>query len=274
MNICFSDFWGGFDPNDNFLIHYLRFLGDVNLTSIHDADVLIYSCFGENHQKVNRDKVKKIFYTGENIRPDFTRCDYSITFDFDDYNNRNIRIPLWYFYIDWNFIEKWNYYLIDLNEDKWFKKYKEKNFCCIFSNPVQNRMEMLSELSNYFELDKYGAPFNNYVLGGVEKKYEIISSYKSSMCFENSFHPGYVTEKLLHARTAGNLAIYWGHPDVKYDFNPEGFVNANDFSSFADCAKHIHEILNDECELQRIINSKIFSCNFFNFNESIKQIIF
>ena len=31
-----------------------------------------------------------------------------------------------------------------------------------------------------------------------------------SLCFENSFYPGYVTEKLIHALLSGGKSIYWG----------------------------------------------------------------
>jgi alpha(1,3/1,4) fucosyltransferase len=30
--------------------------------------------------------------------------------------------------------------------------------------------------------------------------------------------PGYVTEKLFHAKAAGCVPIYWGAPDVELDF--------------------------------------------------------
>ena len=100
MKICFSDFWSPFDPNNNFFIHLLKqSFEDVEVVHPEDADVMFFSVFGmENNLYKN---CKKIFFTGENQRPNFKKCDYSLTFDFDDYEGKNFRLPLWYLYVDW-----------------------------------------------------------------------------------------------------------------------------------------------------------------------------
>jgi len=58
----------------------------------------------------------------------------------------------------------------------------------------------------------------------------LISSYKFSLCYENSVTPGYHTEKLLHGMVAGNIPIYYGDKTVEQDFNPKRFINAVDMS--------------------------------------------
>ena len=106
MNVAFLDFWFGFQPENNFFIHLLRLIKEsVNITSPENADVIFYSCFGDSHKNFN---IKKIFFTGENLRPDFNDCDLSLSFDFDNYNNKNIRLPLWYLYIDWFNVKSYN----------------------------------------------------------------------------------------------------------------------------------------------------------------------
>ena len=91
MNISFLDFWGGFDSTNNFFIHLFKQIHDnVHVSNPENADIIIYSCFGNNHNTFNH--CKKIFFTGENKRPNFEECDYSFTFDFDDYNGKNIYI--------------------------------------------------------------------------------------------------------------------------------------------------------------------------------------
>jgi hypothetical protein len=103
MNISFADFWDGFQDNNNFFIDLLKTINsNFNLVPFsNETEILIYSCFGHTHHHANRSKVKKIFYTGENLRPNFNECDYSLTFDFDSYDGRNIRLPLWMLQIDW-----------------------------------------------------------------------------------------------------------------------------------------------------------------------------
>lgn len=279
MNISFLDFWGNFDFNNNFFVHYFKSLfpdQQINITSPENADTVIFSCFGQQHKTVNRSKTKKIFFTGENIRPNFNECDYSFTFDFDDHGGKNIRIPLWYFYIDWFGVGSYGdpKYLLPINEinGTWFNTKKTKTCCTVFSNPKQERFSMIECLTKYFPVDCYGKPFGRHT-NGEDDKYNIISQYKISMCFENGIYPGYVTEKLLHSRTAGNLALYWGHSDVKNDFNTKGFINVNDFNSFEECAEYVNYLLNNDTKYNEIVQEPIFNCNFFEFNNSVFDIL-
>lgn len=279
MKISFTDFWGDFNYNNNFFIYFIKKIlanTDVILTDLENADIVIYSSFGQNHKTVNRKKTKKIFFTGENIRPNHSECDYSFTFDFDDYCGKNIRIPLWYLYIDWFDVKSYGnpQYLLPLNEmtGKWFLRKKNKKCCTVFSSPKPQRYSIISALSQYFSVDCYGKPFGNHS-DGEEIKYNIISDYKINICFENSIYSGYVTEKLLHARTAGNLALYWGHNDVKYDFNKDGFINANEFNSFEECAEYVKYVIDNADKYNKIINTPIFNCNFFDFEERVKAIL-
>ena len=141
MKVSFLDFWEypkAFNPNNNFLTHLIKLtFDDVKIVDPIDADVIIYTCFGNEHKKYNQ--CKKIFYTGECLRPDYNQSDYSITFDFDSYDNRNIRIPLWYFYIDWFSIKTYNNpeYLIPVDyltgENEFTKKEKSKFCSAVFS---------------------------------------------------------------------------------------------------------------------------------------------
>ena len=103
MKVAFTDFWWKFDPNSNFFIDAIRQLRDnVEVTdNIHDADVVFFSCFSNNHLSIDRQKTKKIYFTGENTRPPVDQCDWSITFDFETCGGKNFRLPLWMLQIDW-----------------------------------------------------------------------------------------------------------------------------------------------------------------------------
>ena len=148
MKIGFLDFWHDFDENNNFFYHMLSsFIEDVIVTSPRDCDVLFFSCYGNRNNEPEFLLKKRIFYTGENLRPVFDnrptttyntftgRCDYSISFDFDEYDGRNIRIPLWLLQIDWfNQVDYNNpKYTIPYNEiddNRFSRKVKDK-FCSI-----------------------------------------------------------------------------------------------------------------------------------------------
>ena len=277
MKLSFCDFWGDFDYSNNFFIYYLKSLfGEVSLVDIKDADILIYSCFGSKHHSADRKRTKKIFFTGENIRPNFSECDYSFSFDFDDYDGKNIRIPLWYFYIDWFNVGTYGNprYLLPLKEinGKWFNRVKDKQCCTVFSSPYKKRFEMIEAISSYMPVDCYGRPFGKHT-EGEEKKKQKICQYKFNICFENTIHPGYVTEKLLHARTAGTVPLYYGHPSVEVDFNKRGFINLYEFSSINECAEYVNYVSKNENIYNEIINQPIFSSNFFEFDNKVKSIL-
>ena len=265
MNISFSDFWGDVDPNNNFFSDLLKSMYPdcqvVPFSNDH-TDVLIYSCFGTQHHSADKSRVKKIFYTGENKRPNYNECHYSLTFDFDDYGGRNIRLPLWMLQIDW--FGKENYgnprFVIPPSElrQSRFSKRPKTQFCCIvFNNPIPNRVEILRKLSKYKDIHCYGAPFGNH-FNGEDIKYDILSNYKFNICFENGIHPGYYTEKPIHAKVAGCLPLYWADENCKQDFNTGSFLNLNDFSSMDEYVERIIQLDNNEDEYNSIASQYLF----------------
>jgi GR25 family glycosyltransferase involved in LPS biosynthesis len=60
---------------------------------------------------------------------------------------------------------------------------------------------------------------------------EAYRAYKFALVCENASAPGYVTEKLLHAKLAGCVPIYWGSADVAADFDPAGYINVTDYKT-------------------------------------------
>jgi alpha(1,3/1,4) fucosyltransferase len=254
MNISFADFWGdGFDPNNNFFVDLLQSISPkykiVPFSNEH-TDVLIYSCFGDVHRTVDRSKVKKIYFTGENIRPNFNECDYSLTFDFPDYGGKNIRLPIWLFQIAW--FGKTNYgnpkYVIppaELRVSR-FHAIPKTEFCCfVFNKPIPNRIEIVQKLSKYKPVHVYGKLSGNHFYG-EDEKYKILSNFKFNICFENSLTSGYYTEKLIHAKVAGCLPLYWGDEECKQDFNTNSFLNLNDFPSMDAFIERIIELDQNE----------------------------
>lgn len=268
MNIAFSDFWQypkAFDPNNNFFIHVIRQLFE-NVQVVHpeDADYMIFSSFGNENGRYKN--CKKIFYTGENVRPNFTKCDYSLTFDFESYGGKNFRLPLWYLYIDWFDVGSYGNpdwlipksYLYGENE---FTKKEKNKFCSIvFGSPHQSRIDAIKNISsNYRQVDVFGKVNPNHNLpDGENYKMDLISNYKFSLCYENSVTPGYHTEKLLHAKIAGNIPIYYGDTTVEKDFNPEGFVNTLNMSD-EEVVRTIEEIDANESLYKKIIQEPLFS---------------
>lgn len=236
IKVCFSDFWKPFDPNNNFFIHIIRELYEnVEVVYPEDADVMFFSVFG-NENTMYKD-CKKIFFTGENNRPNFKKCDYSLTFDFESYEGKNFRLPLWYLYIDWFDVKTYDnpQWLIPesylYGENEFTLKPKDKFCSIVYGKYIQSRVSAIRNISKYKTVDVFGKANPNHILPDGERyKMDLISDYKFSLCYENSITSGYHTEKLLHGKIAGNIPIYYGDRTISEDFNPECFINATEMS--------------------------------------------
>jgi len=239
MKITFSDFWQypkAFDPNNNFFIHIIRELYE-NVEVVHpeDADVMFFSVFGNENGRYKN--CKKIFFTGENISPNFKKCDYSLTFEKDSYGGKNFRLPLWYLYIDWFNVKTYDnpQWLIPesylYGENEFTLKPKDKFCTIVYGKQIESRIRAIQNISRYKTVEVFGKANPNEPLpDGENYKMNLISNYKFSLCYENSVTPGYHTEKLLHGKIAGNIPIYYGDKTISEDFNSECFINAVDMS--------------------------------------------
>lgn len=267
MYISFSDFWSGFNNNNNFFVDLLKdVFPNINIKIIplsEKTDFLFYSCFGNENMSAMRNKTKKIFYTGENKRPNFSECDYSLSFDFENYNGKNFRLPLWMLQIDWYNRKGYNnpQFILPLNEinKNNFTETPKNEFCCtVFNNNTHYRFETYYKLSLYKKVNGYGTPFNNWFYG-ENIKYNILSKHKFNICFENSIHPGYYTEKLFHAKTAGSVPIYWADKQSSTDFNEKSFINLFDFDNNVDkLIEYVIEVDKNENVYKSYINEPLF----------------
>ncbi|WP_300731395.1 hypothetical protein [uncultured Helicobacter sp.] len=93
IKIHFCDF-GDMEGIAKKIINILSSHFDVILDS-KNPEYLFYSVFGVEH--IHYDCVR-IFYTGENITPNFNICDYAIGFEHIQFLDRYIRYPLYLFY--------------------------------------------------------------------------------------------------------------------------------------------------------------------------------
>ena len=202
-------------------------------------DFLFYSVFGYEH--LNYECVR-IFWTGENIRPDFNMCDYAIGFDYITYEDRYLRCPLYSIYSE----------KLELVNNKHLQSdadiEKRDKFCnFIYSNGnAANERDMFYELLSQYKSIDSGGKHKNNIGYFVDDKIAFQSNYKFSIAFENSSTNGYVTEKIIDAFAAGTIPIYWGSPRIAEEFNEKAFVNCHAFDCMGDVIAHVKKIDNDE----------------------------
>lgn len=263
IKINFTDFWKGFDKNDNYFANILRTFCQFEISD--SPDFLFYSVNGYDFLKYN---CVRIFFTGENITPNFNQCDYAMGFDRLTFEDRYLRLPLYFLYqnaLD-NCLENRKFEESDLVDRKFC------NFIYSRNNPAPERARFFNLLSEYKFIHS-GGKFLNNIGYCVDNKLEFQKQFKFSIAFENSSTPGYTTEKIVEAKASGTIPVYWGNPFVHEECNPGAFVNCHDFGSFKETVERISELDNHNEAFCSILNEPLFSKDFID-SEKQKQISF
>lgn len=252
IKIFFTDFWPNFNIYDNYFTQLLSSEFDLVIDS-HKPDYIIYSVFGT---KFLRYDCVRIFYTGENIRPDFNDCDWAFTFDFN-HNERHYRLPLYPMFGD---ISK----LLEPKNPEQILESKTKFCNFIYSNAGPRvRRDFFFALSKYKKVDSAGRLFNN-IERPIENKLDFIADYKFTIAFENDSFPGYTTEKIFEPMLVNSIPIYYGNPKIAEDFNPKSFVNYHEYGSQKAVIERVVEIDSNKNLYLDILAEPYFIGNKFN----------
>lgn len=235
IKVNFVDFWPRFVAEEWYFYRLLSERYEVEISS--KPDFLFYSVFGTEFRKYD---CVRIFYTGENVHPNFAQCDWAFSFDHLPENPRHYRLPVYAWYLS-------NSPRLTEPKDP-AKILAEKDRFCnfVYSNErAQVRQEFFHKLSKYKRVDSAGKVLNN--LGyPVDDKTEFLSHYKFTIAFENESAPGYTTEKLVDPMHVHSLPIYWGNPLVDRDFNTKSFINCHDYPDFDAVIERIIEADRDD----------------------------
>ena len=271
IQLWFTDFYKGFDPANNYLYELLSSHYELILDP-KDPGYLIYSCYGKDFLKYTNSV--KIFYTGENLIPDFNLCDYGIGFNYLNFQDRYLRYPNFALIPDQfkELLKHTPFTVEDLEKKEYFCNF-------IYSNSQADpaRDEFFHLLSNYKMVLSPGSHLKNASMdvGGrftenwMNTKLEFQSKCKFTIAFENSSSPGYTTEKLMHAYLTNTIPIYWGNPEVTKDFNPRSLINCHEFKTFEEVVERVKEIdRKDELAL-KYLNEPPFPGN--EIPENLKQ---
>jgi len=254
LKVWFTSFWGRFDIYDNLFTYALSQKYNLEITP-DNPDIVISNHFIERYQNA-----KMVYFSGEPFY-DIGVNDYALTsFYIDD--SRFFRVPLYlvyaYDYYKFGFTKKY-----DSIRDKLelFPSILDKSKFCNYvargSDRENRRTEFFLKLSEYKKVDALGIHMNNgptipgesgTIEGSIEKC-KIQKQYKFSIAFENSSEYnskiGYTTEKIFEPMMALSIPIYWGNPNIDYDFNTKSFINWNDYGSDEKVIEKIIEIDSD-----------------------------
>ena len=243
LRLDFCDFHPGYRKTNNFFYHLLQQRFEVEICD--RPEFLIYSHEGDQHKLY---RCTKIYYSVESFRPDFSECDYALSF-FDLNDPRNLRVPLYVFYGGPGLISKEGVDVAQLLASK-------TGFCSFVAGnrnlkKTRRRIEFFHRLSRYKKVDSAGPVLNNVGYGlplGGAHKVNFLRRYKFNLAFENKSLLSYTTEKIYEAMQARTVPIYWGNPEIAREFNPRSFLNAHDFSSDDALIERIIELDQDDAK--------------------------
>lgn len=321
IKINFKYFWGGFDPEDNFFTNLLRKY--YNIVISENPDYLFYSVYskiktskdlpakGDFIRKISprlyillrriyskiinfsvKDKFPipegnfiKIFFAGENVKPNMDKCDWAFSYHFEEEINhpKHMRIPV---YIMDYLINKLNIPPVKKKID--FKRIKKEKtrFCnFIYSQEINARNNFFKQLSRYKKVDAPGRCMNNmppisqnspresrFSSNWMIDKLNFIKKYKFTISFENDSKPGFISEKLTDPMLVNSIPIYFGHKDVNKEFNTKSFINYNDFRNIKKLIDYIKKVDNDDELYEKILRESWYKDNKLPRDLNIKRI--
>lgn len=133
---------------------------------------------------------------------------------------------------------------------------QKKDLCIINANKGSShecelyteRRKAISFFSKHQSIDLYGFGWNEErdtfiekaYKGTVKDKIKTLQEYKFCICFENSScEPGYITEKIFDAFSAGCIPIYYGAPNVDEYIPRDCFIDFKKFTSYGHLLKYL-----------------------------------
>lgn len=250
LKIAFVDFWE-LSPQEKGLYFsifkkYFKIIEDPK-----KPDILFYSCFGEDH--LNYHNCIKIFYSGENIVPDFNICDYAISTVKIKYDDRCLWIPQahWASHLAKDIQPEINNNLTNrsfcsfiYSQDSYGKGAKFRKYFCEQLMKIYKKVDCPGKILHNMESSLLSNRYN--INNWHESKIEFLKNYKFNIAFENSEAPGYITEKLVDCYMANTVPIYWGSAGKVYPYPKQSMICANDYPSINALIERIREVDQDD----------------------------
>lgn len=145
------------------------------------------------------------------------------------------------------------------------------------------RIQAMSALSRYNMIDLYGRNWDRWwsrsslwwpywknfkkimaiYKGPCESKYQVLSKYIFSLCFENMAMDGYFTEKLFDCLYAGTIPIYMGSKSVVQYLPPDIYIDSRIYKNWAELVHYIKMMTNEQIKQYRIAGKKFLQSGYF-----------
>ncbi len=242
IRLGFADFWPGFRLEDHILFHAANACGRFTVTDPAEAELLIFSVFGQRHRRFTG---TKLHYTEEKVSPPRGQADFFIGGDHIAHS-RYLRLPG---FVSHAYFDQ----LSDFHPSP-LVQWRDREFCnFIYSwsshHPI--RRTLFERLNEYRTVASPGRYLHNVNASELANRDDLSwrhskvlyqRRFRFTIACENWSHPGYVSEKLYDALLAGTIPIYWGSPTVTGDVDERAFINCHAFRGVDDVVATVRDI--------------------------------
>ena len=180
-----------------------------------------------------------IFYTNENMHPNFELFDYCIGYNSELSFGDRYCFYLPVFYSIQDFLPQ-DLKIKQLSKEEAKKILRSKDLFCDFIYNHDNnqllRKHYLDLLNKYKTVTIGGRLYSPESIAGKRKydyvnKMELQKRCKFSIVVEScEFSGGLVTEKIFHSILSNTIPIYYGEKDISKYVNPKRFINAKQYN--------------------------------------------
>ena len=259
VKVAFHGFWPGFRLGSFLAFHpYLKLKYDLvecrRRPDVHFVSVFSLPGVIRNPVRLPlpRDRRTTVFYTGERVASDLSRFDWSISFD--ESSDRNLYLPGWVRHL--NRFGVTPYALIRQTARPTEAMSARRGCAYIFRHRVPQREAFFDRLVERMEIVSPSNSRNNHPQIGNSHpdKLAFLRHFRFNIAFENESFPGYLTEKIVDAFTAGCVPIYHGDPYVESTFSPAAFIHVRDESGYGEAIERILALDRDPVRLTAVRN--------------------
>lgn len=262
IKLRFTDFWVDLNYVESVFYKLLSNRYDIELSD--NPDYIIYSVFGYDYLKYD---CIRIFYTGEQVCPDFDIADYAIGFETMIFDDRYIRFPLFALSYSPEKLTSIESDFQEINIDNFVKR-DFAVFTYSNSKATSSRDQFYQKLNQVKQVTSPGKHLNNTGFF-ISDKVAFENKFKFSIAFENASYRGYLTEKILDSFAANTIPIYYGDEIIENDFHPESFINLHNFNNFDEAIEYILTIENDSERLQKMLKHIKFKDHVYLYQEQL-----
>jgi hypothetical protein len=138
-------------------------------------------------------------------------------------------------------------------------KFSDKKFALITNKSALNKdiYKFASKIKHIGKIDHIGMHDDKVLHASCYNSIELLqiyNQYKFIFCFENSYQPGYITEKIFNGLLSNSIPIYCGAPDISEFIDTSGFINIHPTSIDIFDSTSIAELVSDETKYNELLN--------------------